>query len=259
MEFITVEQARNLDGLRIAVNPFTPTPWVLAARFIFDAIDVPYHLVSVPAGDPEDELYAWSGQSSTPLVAFNDERMLSTPEQIIWLAERLSADDFSLIPSLPDDRVEMFGLLRELTGENGFGWCRRMGVLSFAAQMKQTTATTNIINRYGPDTSALTVEQAEDRILEIMKLLHDKLQTQQYKNQAFYFGDQITAIDFYSACFFAVMLNPYPDSQFPMDPMLRGGWEMASPALAAAVESLPLLFEHRDQVFDQYTTFPVAT
>lgn len=77
------------------------------------------------AGQKNHALMAWSGQNSAPIAAFNDKRLLTTAESIILLAERLGPDP-KLVTISAGERAWMFGLLRELLGEDSLAWYRRI-------------------------------------------------------------------------------------------------------------------------------------
>jgi glutathione S-transferase len=74
------------------------------------------------------ELLAWSGTNSGPVVAWNDEKPINRWDDILLLLERLGPDK-PLVPEDPAERVQLFGIGREICGELGFGWNRRLDMV----------------------------------------------------------------------------------------------------------------------------------
>jgi len=63
-----------------------------------------------------------------PVAIWNDKRPRSTWIEQRYLVERL-APATALIPTNIEDLTVMFGDSNKLSGENGFGWSRRMTLL----------------------------------------------------------------------------------------------------------------------------------
>ena len=92
-----------------------------------------YHVKGIPytpvnaAGlsGGEQELREWTGQNSSPVVVWNEEKPRSTWLEQLMLAERLEPTP-RLIPEDPEKRIRMIGLINEIAGENGFGWNKRL-------------------------------------------------------------------------------------------------------------------------------------
>src|SRR5882757_95307 len=106
VKYSSVEDARPLSGLRLAVTAHVPGIWSEAAKGL--------------------------------VAVWNDERPRSSWLELIYLAERLAPDP-ALIPADLDDRLLMFGLTNELAGDNGFGW--NMRLISLHNAMGKTDAT----------------------------------------------------------------------------------------------------------------------
>jgi len=116
-EWLDVEQARGLPGLRLVLTAGVPGPWGEAAKGIFHAKGIPYVRVRQDAGRENDALYEWTGQRNAPIAMYENEPARSGWVEILYLAERIAPQP-SLIPADPDMRVRMFGLANELLGEN---------------------------------------------------------------------------------------------------------------------------------------------
>ena len=124
-ERIDIEQARRASGLRIVTLAHVPSPWGEALKGILHIKQLPHARVGHVFGSPTTTLMEWSGQDSFPVMAWNDERPLSTWIDQLNLAERLAPTP-RLIPERLEDRVLMFGYCNELCGENGIGWTERL-------------------------------------------------------------------------------------------------------------------------------------
>ena len=124
-ERIDIEQARRASGLRIVTLAHVPSPWGEALKGILHIKQLPHARVGHIFGSPTTTLQEWSGQDSFPVMAWNDERPLSTWIDQLNLAERLAPTP-RLIPERLEDRILMFGYCNELCGENGIGWTERL-------------------------------------------------------------------------------------------------------------------------------------
>ena len=135
LKYITIEEARRLSGLRIVLGAYPiPGPWRESCKGVFHVKGLRYTPVksanaeasdlAIGMHDTQSELIAWTGQSSAPVVAWNDERPRSNWLEQLHLAERLNPEP-PLIPSSSEDRIRMFGLANELLGEQGLVWLSR--------------------------------------------------------------------------------------------------------------------------------------
>src|SRR5260370_23872005 len=124
-ERIDIEQARRASGLRIVTLANVPSPWGEALKGILHIKQLPHARLGHVFGSPTQTLQEWSGQDSFPVMAWNDERPISTWIDQLNLAERLAPKP-RLIPVQLEDRILMFGYCNELCGENGIGWTERL-------------------------------------------------------------------------------------------------------------------------------------
>ena len=104
--YLSVEAARPLSGLRLAVTAHVPGIWSEAAKGLFDAKKIPYVLVEQVVGGENRALKEWTAQTSGPVAVWNDERPRSSWLELIYLAERLAPRP-ALIPPRLEDRVLM--------------------------------------------------------------------------------------------------------------------------------------------------------
>ncbi len=124
-EYISVEQAKGISGLRLVLSPGVPGPWSEAAKGIFHVKKIPYIRVRQEIGRPDHALQEWTAQGSAPVAVWSDERPRSTWIEQLYLAERLAPTP-PLIPVNIEDRALMVGYCNELCGEHGFGWSKRL-------------------------------------------------------------------------------------------------------------------------------------
>src|SRR3546814_5770445 len=87
--------------------------------------------ISQEGGTPNEELKAWTGQTSAPVAMLDDDRPRAHWSEVLILAEQLAAEP-RLIPADQDERTLMFGLCHEICGDDGLGWNARL--LIFATQ-----------------------------------------------------------------------------------------------------------------------------
>ena len=75
-DYIEIAQAIEMSGLRLVLIPGLPGPWGEAAKGIFYVKKVPFVRVRHKTGDPDylEALKKWTGQTSYPVAAYNDER-----------------------------------------------------------------------------------------------------------------------------------------------------------------------------------------
>ena len=256
-DWLSVEEARGQRGLRLALTAGIPGPWSESAKAVFHVKKIPFLRVRQDGGQPNDALFAWTGERNAPLAVLDDEPARSRWTDILFLAERLAPDP-SLIPSDPRERATMFGLAHEICGQEGFGWWRRLMLLHpmLVAAPDPIPAPLQIVAtlgaRYGYSRAA--GEAAPARVAAILAMLSEVLRAQHGRGRRFFVGDALSAVDLYWAAF-AAMVEPLPDDLCPMAAGLRRGYVLADPTARAAAD--PILLEHRDLIYRQYLELPV--
>ncbi|MGH7933843.1 MAG: hypothetical protein ACREQN_11855 [Candidatus Binataceae bacterium] len=255
-QYIEVEQAIGMRGLRLVLTAGVPGPWGEAAKGIFHVKKIPFVSVRQEGRGSNLALLNWTKQTSAPVAIYNDERPRSTWIEQLYLAERLAADP-PLIPAPIDERVLMFGLCNEICGETGFGWSRRLMMLhetlvnpDLPADVK--TGTAQFGARYGY--AAAAAEAAPSRCAEILKLLAERLAGQRARGSRFFIGDRLSALDIHWAAF-AALVEPLPDSLCAMSPRFRQVYTCAHPAIRSAIT--PQLLEQRDFIYHEYLELPI--
>ena len=250
MRFVDLETARASRGLRMALITNVPSLWSDAARAMATAKELDCLAVEF---DPRDEtIQRWTGCPNAPVALFKDELPRTGWAEILSLLERLGGA-MSLVPESAADRVAMFGLSREVCGDMGVASIRRLLLIhaSFTTDGAEGFATPVakfLARRYGY--SAEWIAPARRRFVEILRVLDDTLSR---SGGPYFFGAQLTALDFYWAAALGSIL-PLPDSVRPIAPSLRPVFERLEEDLAAAVT--PALRAHRDRIAPRWIALP---
>src|SRR2546430_4607675 len=255
-EYISVEQAKGISGLRLVLSPGVPGPWSEAAKGIFSVKKIPYVRVRQEIGGENRALKEWTAQTTAPVAAWNDEPPRSTWIQQLFLAERLQPNP-PLIPASIEDRVLMFGYCNELCGEHGFGWSKRLLLLHPTFTNPQADDKSRAFANYLGDKYGYNPAEAEAapvRCAEILRVLGNRLEQQRAKGSRFFIGTQLSALDIYWAAF-AALIQPLPHELCPMPQPFRKSYTNTDPIIQAAVN--PLLLEHRDFIYREYLELPI--
>ena len=249
--YLTIGEARGRRGLRLVMMRGFPSPWTQAARGIFHVKGIAFEKVALGADEPRELLREWTGQDSFPAAMQDDERPRTGWEEILWLAERLAPKP-SLIPSDPNDRIRMFGLSREICGEMGLGWCRRLLAMGLSSDAPPAGLEA-FQQKYGatPEEGA----QARARVVEILKTLTAQLVSSRDEGYHYLMGARISAVDIYWATF-CNLLAPLEAERMPsLSGAMRGMFTATEPDIVAAID--PLLLALRDLVYAEHLELPV--
>ena len=71
--YVTPAQAIASRGLRLVFVRGVPSPWGMAAKTLFEIKGIEYLPAPLELAGRNEEIVAWSGQNSAPVVAWNDE------------------------------------------------------------------------------------------------------------------------------------------------------------------------------------------
>lgn len=254
-EYVDVEQAIGMPGLRVVLTPGLPAPWSESAKGLLYVKKLPYVKVRQVLLGANEALVRWSAQNSAPVAAWNDEPPRSTWIEQLHLFERLQPEP-RLIPADFDERLLMFGLCNEICGENGYTWNRRhiMARDRITPQCDPRTRETFAAmgRKYGYTDAAGA--QASQRCAEILGRLASRLEQQRDSGSRYFIGRSLTALDIYWACH-ATTLQPLPHSLAPMPPAFRELQTNVDPVLLKA--TAPILLEHRDFIYREHLELPV--
>jgi hypothetical protein len=99
-------------------------------------------------GEADQDLLEWTGQTSAPVSAYDDERIRMSSENTRWQAERLAPEPAS-IPKDARARAHSFGVLRELVGECRLAWDRRRQSIAAAGGPGASPVLAHLANECG--------------------------------------------------------------------------------------------------------------
>jgi len=228
-----------------------PSPWTEAAKGIFRVKGLDCQYAAQSKEEAADAIADWAGDSSIPVVAWENEPLRTGWVEILLLAERLAPAPV-LIPADARLRAQLFGLAHEICGEMGLGWCVRLLMLksSFDHSDEQgfsTSAAGRLATKYGFHPSSLA--QAEERIVAILELLAEAL-----ADKSFFLADELTALDIYWATM-ANLLTPLDEDKLPMSGYMRGVYTSTNQRLLDALS--PALREHQQRIYRDHLELPV--
>lgn len=252
MHYLSVEEGRRATGLRLVLTAGMPGPWGEAAKAIFEVKGLAYQAVAQQGGGENAALVEWTGQAGAPVAVYDDEPPRTDSFDILFLAERLAPEP-RLIPEDTAERVQMFGLAREIIGRRGFGWERRLMMLAPPMQSgSPPAAIARIARRYGYREELLA--GAPRKVARILEHLAATLERQRGRGSPYFVGSSLSAVDIYWACF-SNMVAPLPDDACAIPDALRRNWLDSGPVIAAALA--PALIAHRDFVFAEHIGLPL--
>ena len=254
--YVSVKEARNMSGMRVVLPP-APGPWAESIKGILHVKKIPFTPVLHEVGTASLELKEWTAQTSSPVLAWNDERPRTIWNDQLYLAERLAPQP-RLIPEATHDRVLMLGMANELMGETGLVWSLRV----LAINRGQTNLKLNETARAMVDFLASKyqhgvpeeAERAAIRAAEVITAFGQRLDQQRLGGSRFLIGDRLTALDIYWAAA-AAMLQPLPPELCDMPRWLRTTYTANDPRVVAAVR--PALLAHRDFIYHEYLQLPL--
>lgn len=251
MKYLEVEDVAELGGLRLVLTRGMPGPWGLAAKALFEVKGLDYVAAAQYPGKPNRALARLTGQTSAPVALYDDEPPKTLWSQIVWLSERLAPQP-KLVPDDVDTRALMFGLIGELAGENGYGWCRRLMTFDQIVKASPLDDTIRLMcSKYGYSTESAAA--APQRCVAILQALAARLQAQRKRGSDYFIGDALTALDLYWATFSA-MYDPLAQEVNPMPSGIRE-YYLLPEELRRRVD--PILLEHRDRIYERHLNLPL--
>lgn len=250
--FASITQIREMPGLRMATLRGVPSPWTEAAKGIFRIKLLDCQYGAQGEGDPENAILDWMGNSSIPVVAYDQETPRTGWAEILIMSERLAPDP-SLVPADPVQRSDMFGLAHEICGEMGLGWAYRLlmiqGSISHGADAPQFPApvANMLAQKYG--LNPVHVQEAKPRVRSILGMLSDRIAGRDY-----FVGEKLSAADIYWATF-ANLFTPLPDGEMHARSMIREAYTCRDDEILAAISDE--LGAHQRRIYDDYLELPV--
>lgn len=249
MEYLSVEEAKAQDGLRLVLTAGVPGPWSETAKALFGHHQVSYVPVRQDGGRDNPELVAWTKHRNAPIAIYNNE-----PPRVRWLelldlAERLGHGT-SLYPEDRQDRMLMVGLINEIAGENGFAWNARQLMLNANYEAAGEKAYRNpMLKEYRFDPAE--IDSVKEQLNSFLSFLSQYMTNQ---NSDYLVADQFTAADIYWA-YFSNLLSPQAPEVNAMPNFLRKSYELT----ATLIEPFdPILLQQRDAIFEKHLVTPLV-
>ncbi len=252
MEYVTVDQARQLPGLRLVLTAGLPGPWGEALKSVLTSKELAYTAAAQEAGGENPELFEWTGQASAPVLAWNNEAPRCHWLGQLQLAERLAPEP-RLLGAIPAERAQIVGLCNEIAGEEGLGWQRRIQLTGMVIGRGEAPPyMQRMADRYGYSEAAHA--ECEDKLVDILAWLSQQLQMQVANGSDYLVGESLSAADLYLANFIG-MLDPLPADINPMPEQMRAAYSYRTEALESALDKL--LLAHRQRIYARHITTPL--
>lgn len=251
MKYFEVEQARAEPGLKLALTRGgVPAPWSESAKYIFRYKGIPFVPVVQRPGKPNEDLVAWTGSRNAPIAIHESSSPKTNWLDILSLAERLQALP-ALLPAQHDARIQVLGLSAEICSEGGFGWSRRLMMLS---QYSRTDAGRASVLQSAYGDTPENVERAPQRCADILDVLAARLKDQHSQGSPFFVGDAYSASDLYWTCF-SQIVAPLPPDLAPTHPAMFASYANIGPMLGEHLD--PILLQHRDFIYREFIGLPL--
>ncbi len=254
---LDIPAARAHEGLRLVLSVGAPGPWGEAIKGMLHVKKIPHVTVRQIPGEANPELVEWTGVRNAPqLVCENDEPLHGWLDLIHFCEER--APSPPLIPENLEDRAAMFGLIREIAGDQGFAWNRRYSLFQpvMAIETKEPNPAIEAVRlmaqSYGY--SEKRANAAPGQVVEVLNHLDRRLEAQKAAGSVYFIADRLSALDIYWAVF-AALIAPLPEELCPMPAYLRQSYGSVDSAVRDATS--PALVRHRDFIYDEYLELPV--
>ena len=253
IEYLTVAEARDLPGLRLALTIGVPGPWSMSARAVLAYRNVPFVPVAQRGMEANEDLVLWTGRRNAPVAVYDDEAPVDGWLEITNLAERLGGGP-SLFPDDPVDRALAVGLSAEICGHGGFGWSKRLALGDRAnkAGSEMTPVDRIMGTEYGRRPG--TAPAARRRMIGILDGLTGQLKSQLAMGRHYLVGDRPSCCDIHWACF-SQMVAPLPHEDCPMPDYVRNAYTVNDDEILAALD--PILIAHRDMIFRDHIGLPL--
>jgi glutathione S-transferase len=252
-EYISLEEAKRRDGLRMVVVGGVPSPWGEAAKGFFHMKGLDWVAVRLTYDD--DSMKEWAPRLSAPAVVYEKEAPRTGWAEILLLAERLAPSP-ALLPANAEERALVFGLAHEICGEDGLGWSRRLQLVH--AGLNGAGGFVEPIARYLAKKYGYRADAAPSfgaRVGSLLGMLGARLKAQRARGSSYYVGSSPTAADVYSATCMA-MFAPLPDAHCATAVKTRAAFETLDTETAAALD--PILLEHRDMMYARHLALPLS-
>ncbi|WP_340268079.1 glutathione S-transferase family protein [Sphingobium mellinum] len=252
VRYVPIDEARAMQGLRIAFTSGVPGAWSVAIKTILDLKGIDYIPVAQLPGTPNEELKAWTGQTSAPVLMLNDDRPRTQWSEMLVLAEQLQPEP-RMIPIDEDERMALFGFCHEICGDDGLGWNVRLLLVSGEHGPQEADEATLLMRK--KYSSPVTNDYSRHRVKQIVGAMARRLESQAARGSRYFMGSKLTAADIYWTSF-SNLFAPMTSDICTMPDYLRGMGALLEIYLGAPVPSI--LLDHRDYVARTYFRLPIA-
>lgn len=254
LTYVDLETARNAQRPCLVLLRGVPSPWSQAAKAIFELKGIDALAVWINAADAA--ISAWTGMPNGPVLMVPGEPPRASWADILARAERWAPTP-RLLPVELETRVRTLGLCHEVMGERGLMWNGRLVLLGLShatagARGFPLPVAEYLSARYGYVNGCAVAAHAEVRVA--LNALDAQLARGRAAGGPYYFGDQLSALDVYSAAVVDVFV-PLPDEQCPMRPKFRAAFESLRDAVADVMP--PSLLAHRDLMHERHMPLPM--
>ena len=247
-----MQEARERSGLRLVLSAGVPGPWSEAAKALVNYKKLPWVAVFQEGGGVNEDLQAWTGQTSAPVAVYDDLPPVCHWLDQLMLLERIEPEP-SLVPQEPAMRARVIGLSALIAGVEGYGWQRRLHMLAPMLQLDPPPeASVRLAQKFGYSDAA--AEAAVGRMAAICAELDASLATQEAAGSDYFVGNGVTAVDFYWASFLG-MTMPLPHRDNPMPGWMRSVYDCQDEAALACIT--PRLVAHRDRMYHRHINLPL--
>ena len=249
MDYVSVAEARELPGLRLVLSAGVPGPWGESAKALVNFKNLEWTPVYQEGGGRNEDLLAWTGQTSAPVAVFEDLPPACHWLDLLMLLERIAPEP-ALVPPEPAVRSRVIGLAGLIAGAEGYGWQRRLHMLVPMLQLdKPPKQSMRLARKYGYSEPAAAA--STDRMREICAYLDHTLAE---SASDYFVGDDVTAVDIYWASFLG-MTMPLPPEVNPMPDYMRPVYDCRDEAVLSCTTSR--LIDHRDMMYERHITLPL--
>ncbi len=268
--WMTVAQAREAGGVRVTDNPHWANWWALSLRAVLDLKGIPFQKVLHPPfsdqnPDAQQELFAWTAQTSAPVLVYSDPKRGEIVKSD-WLNQLLLAEQIepepALVPQRGEERVRMFGLAHEILSPQGMLWNGRLALaeLGDAADPAKMSAKQRDFFTPGEPLGGKYSHNAKAsaplrNIPDTLALLDAELAANQTRGGVFFVGERLSALDLYWA-FASNFVEILDREELPIMRFNRAMYPALNGALRDAAS--PRLMEHRERVLREHVGLPVS-
>jgi glutathione S-transferase len=249
MDYLTIDQAREADGLRLILTAGVPGPWSESAKQVFAYKHIAFLPVAQQLFGENAELLDWVGVRNAPVAVYPGEAPKTGWREILALAEQLAPQP-ALLPADAEARADVLALSDAICGRDGFGWNRRLTL--FVASGVGGADASDLQRSYGLEAEAAA--RAPARTAAILRQLAERLHRQYAAGRRAFVGGGITACDLYWACF-SLMVRPVRRDWARIPDFVHDLYAQLPSEIADALDDL--LIEHRDHVFETYVRLPL--